>query len=62
MPKVEFFVHYKNGQIGVEAQAGDVLELSKKEIQQISEDMRNPEEGMKVLGRGKKAEPANAEG
>jgi hypothetical protein len=55
-------VHYKNGQIGVEAQAGDVLELSKKEIDQISSDMRNPEKGMKVLGGRKKAKPADAEG
>ncbi len=60
--KVEFLAHYKNGQIGIEAQAGEVLDLTNKEIAQISADMRNPEEGMKVLGRGKKAEPANAEG
>lgn len=62
MPKVEFMVHYKNGQIGVEAQAGDVLELSKKQIDQISSDMRNPKEGMKILGGRKKSEPADAEG
>ncbi len=62
MPKVEFMVHYKNGQIGVSANAGDVLELTKKQIDQISSDMRNPKEGMKVLGGRKKAEPADAEG
>ncbi len=54
MPKVEFMVHYKNGQIGVSANAGDVLDLTKKEIQQISSDMRNPEEGMRLLGKQKK--------
>lgn len=59
--KVEFLVRYKNGQIGIDAKVGDVLSLSKKEIDQISEDMRYPKDGLRIVG-GKKDKPADDEG
>ena len=61
MPKVEFLAAYKNGQIGVDVGAGQVIELSKKQIEQVASDMRNPKDGMKVLG-GKKEKPADDKG
>ena len=62
MPKVEFLAAYKNGQIGVDVGAGQIIELSKKQIEQVASDMRNPKDGMKVLGGKKKAEPADDKG
>ncbi len=55
--KVQFLVPYKNGQIGISARVGQVLSLSKKEIEQIRGDMRNPDDGMKILGGKKKDDP-----
>ena len=62
MPKVEFFVAYSNGQIGVNVDAGETIELSKVQVRRIQADMRNPEQGMRVLGGKKKAKAAHDEG
>lgn len=63
MPKVQFTAAYKNGQIGIDVGAGEVIDLSKKEIEQVAADMRNPKDGMKVLGGKKKDDkPADDKG
>ena len=59
--QVEFLVAYKNGMIGIDAKVGQVMSLSKKEIDQIRGDMRNPDDGMKVLGGKKKDKPPDAQ-
>ena len=56
--KVRFREYYKNGALGVEASAGQVVELDETTLRLVREDLRYPDDVLEYLEQ-KKA-PASA--